>query len=59
MSLLRPIRSLSPASSAYPGGIHKGHLLRCDTPDAIKKSCGTSTLEAAFISIIEGCDKKS
>lgn len=27
MSLLRPIRSLSPTSSAYPGGIHKGHLL--------------------------------
>jgi len=27
MSLLRPIRSLSPDSSAYPGGIHKGHLL--------------------------------
>ena len=26
MGLLRPIRSLSPESSAYPGGIHKGHL---------------------------------
>jgi hypothetical protein len=25
MGLLRPIRSLSSASSAYPGGIHKGH----------------------------------
>ncbi len=27
MGLLRPIRSLSPDSSAYPGGIHKGHPL--------------------------------
>lgn len=25
MGLLRPIRSLSPSSSAYPQGIHKGH----------------------------------
>lgn len=27
MALLRPIRSLSPDSSTYPGGIHKGHPL--------------------------------
>ena len=34
------------------GLIHKGKLLKCDTPDVIKKECGAKTLEQAFISII-------
>ena len=39
------------------GLIHKGKLLRCDTPDAIKAACNVPTLEAAFISIVEEYDK--
>jgi ABC-2 type transport system ATP-binding protein len=34
------------------GLLNKGQLLRCDTPDAIKKERGVATLEQAFISII-------
>lgn len=34
------------------GLIHKGRMLRCDTPDAIKKERNVKTLEQAFISII-------
>jgi ABC-2 type transport system ATP-binding protein len=34
------------------GLMHKGQLLRCATPDAIKKECGVTTLEEAFIKII-------
>ncbi len=34
------------------GLIHKGHLLRCDVPANIKKERNASTLEDAFISII-------
>lgn len=34
------------------GLIHKGNLLRCDTPDSIKNSCNAKTLEEAFINII-------
>jgi len=34
------------------GLLHKGQLLRCDTPEAIKKALGVSTLEQAFIAII-------
>jgi ABC-2 type transport system ATP-binding protein len=34
------------------GLIHKGNLLRCDTPDNIKKECNAKTLEQAFIKII-------
>jgi len=34
------------------GLIHKGKLLRCDTPEAIKKERGVESLEKAFISII-------
>jgi len=40
------------------GLIHKGKLLRCDTPDAIKKESNAKTLEQAFISIINECEKK-
>jgi ABC-2 type transport system ATP-binding protein len=40
------------------GLIHKGKLLRCDTPDAVKKECGAKTLEQAFISIIGEYEKK-
>jgi ABC-2 type transport system ATP-binding protein len=35
------------------GLIHKGRLLRCDTPSSIKGARGVSTLEEAFISIIK------
>lgn len=35
------------------GLIHKGRLLRCDTPDAIKAEKKANTLEEAFISIIK------
>jgi ABC-2 type transport system ATP-binding protein len=34
------------------GLIHKGHLLRCDTPDNIKKEWSVKTLEQAFIKIV-------
>ena len=40
------------------GLIHKGKLLKCETPDAIKKECGVKTLEQAFISIINEYEKK-
>ncbi|MDD5084424.1 MAG: ABC transporter ATP-binding protein [Candidatus Omnitrophica bacterium] len=35
------------------GLIHKGVLLRCETPDAIKKERGAKSLEEAFIAIIK------
>jgi len=34
------------------GLIHKGRLLRCDTPDNIKKEINVKTLEEAFIKIV-------
>lgn len=34
------------------GLLHKGRLLRCDTPDNIKKECAVKTLEQAFIRIV-------
>ena len=34
------------------GLIHKGNLLRCDAPDAIKKEKNAATMEDAFIAII-------
>jgi ABC-2 type transport system ATP-binding protein len=37
---------------ARVGLMHKGKLLRCDVPGAIKKQTGTETMEEAFISII-------
>jgi len=40
------------------GLIHKGRLLKCDIPDNIKKEMNTDSLEKAFISIIEGHDKR-
>ena len=40
------------------GLIHKGKLLKCDTPDVVKKECGAKTLEQAFISIINEYDRK-
>lgn len=39
------------------GLLNKGQLLRCETPDAIKKERGVATLEQAFISIINEVDK--
>jgi ABC-2 type transport system ATP-binding protein len=38
------------------GLLHHGRLLRCDTPDAIKGEQKVSTLEQAFIKIINECD---
>jgi len=34
------------------GLIHKGKLLRCETPDAIKEEMGVKSLEEAFIKIV-------
>ena len=39
------------------GLMHKGKLLRCDTPDNIKKECNVKTLEEAFIQIIKECEE--
>ncbi|MBP7055241.1 MAG: ABC transporter ATP-binding protein [Candidatus Omnitrophica bacterium] len=39
------------------GLIHKGKLLRCDTPEKIKNERNVKTLEAAFIEIIKEAEK--
>lgn len=39
------------------GLIHKGRLLRCDTPDAIKAEKNAKTLETAFVEIIKEYEK--
>jgi len=36
--------------------MHKGRLLRCDTPDSIKAERGVKTLEEAFVQIIKECE---
>lgn len=40
------------------GLIHKGRLLKCDTPDSIKNERKTKTLEEAFIGIIKENESK-
>ncbi len=40
------------------GLMHKGQLLRCDSPDNIKKECSAKTLEEAFIKIIKEHESK-
>ncbi len=35
------------------GLLHRGRLLRCDSPDAVKREYGAKTLEEAFIKIIK------
>lgn len=40
------------------GLMHKGKLLRCDSPDSIKKECGVKTLEEAFVTIIKDYERK-
>lgn len=40
------------------GLMHKGKLLRCDTPDVIKNECNVKSLEEAFISIIKDYESK-
>ena len=40
------------------GLMHKGKLLRCDTPNNIKKECNAKTLEEAFIAIIKEYESK-
>jgi len=39
------------------GLMHKGKLLRCDSPGAIKKECSAKTLEEAFITIIKDYER--
>lgn len=39
------------------GLLHKGKLLRCETPGKIKDECGANTLEEAFIKIIKEYEK--
>jgi ABC-2 type transport system ATP-binding protein len=38
------------------GMMHKGKLLRCESPDKIKKEYNAKTLEEAFIAIINVYD---
>ena len=40
------------------GLIHKGRLLQCDTPDVIKNSKKTASLEEAFIAIVGDYENK-
>ena len=40
------------------GLLHKGQLLKCDTPDAIKKDLGVTTLEKAFIAIVNDYESR-
>lgn len=40
------------------GLMHKGKLLRCSSPEAIKQECGARTLEEAFIKIIKEYERK-
>lgn len=40
------------------GLMHKGKLLRCATPEAIKNECNAKTLEEAFIFIIKEYESK-
>jgi ABC-2 type transport system ATP-binding protein len=40
------------------GLIHKGKLLRCDSPDNIKKENNVQTLEQAFIKIINDYESR-
>jgi len=40
------------------GLMHKGKLLRCDTPGNIKKECNVKTLEEAFIHIVNAYERK-
>ena len=40
------------------GLLHKGKLLRCNTPDAVKKEFKAKTLEEAFIAIIKEYESK-
>jgi ABC-2 type transport system ATP-binding protein len=40
------------------GMMHKGELLKCDTPDNIKKEYSARTLEEAFIAIINEYESK-
>lgn len=40
------------------GLMHKGKLLRCDTPEAVKRECAAKTLEEAFVKIIKEYEDK-
>ena len=41
------------------GLLHKGKLLRCDTPDMVKKEFNAKTLEEAFIAVINEYEKNN
>jgi ABC-2 type transport system ATP-binding protein len=41
------------------GLMHKGKLLRCETPEKIKKEFSARTLEEAFVTIIKEYERKS
>lgn len=41
------------------GLLHKGKLLRCESPEAIKKECNVKTLEEAFIKIIKEYEQQA
>jgi ABC-2 type transport system ATP-binding protein len=41
------------------GLMHKGKLLRCESPEKIKGEFGAKTLEEAFIRIIKECEEKA
>jgi ABC-2 type transport system ATP-binding protein len=44
---------------ARVGLMHKGKLLRCESPDKIKQECNAKTLEEAFVKIIKEYESKS
>jgi ABC-2 type transport system ATP-binding protein len=41
------------------GLMHRGRLIRCDTPEALKHAAGADTLEDAFISLIRQAEQVS
>jgi ABC-2 type transport system ATP-binding protein len=41
------------------GLMHRGRLIRCDTPEALKHAAGAETLEDAFISLIHQAEQVS
>jgi ABC-2 type transport system ATP-binding protein len=39
------------------GLMHRGRLIRCDAPDALRRAAGADTLEGAFIAVIREADR--
>ena len=46
-------------NAAGGSALHKGKLLRCESPEEIKKECSVKTLEEAFVKIIEEYENKA